>query len=263
MSTFVGCPHSKNTAGLDAWMVSFRPLPQAPMRLFCFSYAGGSSAAYREWANGKMADVEICAIELPGRGARIRERPLSEMQPLVEQVARALPLDKQFAFFGHSVGALVAFETARQLRRCGLELPTHFFASACRGPRLPDTDPPRHAMGEVDLLRELTNLGGTPQDLLSNRDFMQVFLPAIRADLSLSENYAYVEEPPLPCAMTAYGGLDDAEVKSYELAAWQCETTSRFRKKVFPGDHFYINGQQKPLLEDISSVLALYSIYIG
>jgi len=247
----------------NGWVNCYDPKPEASLRLFCFSYAGGSSAAFRDWMGNGLTDIEVCPIVFPGRGKRSQETPFASIRPLVEALVKVLPQDKPFAFFGHSVGALVAFELARQLRRLRRELPIHFFASACRGARVPQADSPRHIMPEPQLLNELRRLGGTPDDLLNDPETMRVFLPVIRADCALSETYIYEAEEPLHCSITALGGMKDREVKEEELLAWRSETSLSFTSHMFQGDHFFLDTNKSELLGAVSRTLCMHSIYAG
>jgi len=242
---------------LNRWVTCPKPNPQATLRLFCFHYAGGGAAIFRTWSDSLPQSVEVCAIELPGRGTRLMERPFTQLEPLVPTLASALfpYLDKPFAFFGHSMGGLVSFELARLLRReYGLSL-VHLFVSAHRAPQVPDPDAPIHALPNPEFLQELRRYNGTPEAVLENAELMQLLLPTLRADFAVVETYAYTPEQPLDCPITAFGGLDDREVSSDELEAWREQTNASFVLKMFPNDHFFLDSAKPLLLQSLSQKL--------
>lgn len=233
------------------------PNPQASLRLFCFPYAGGSSLIFRPWFNSLPKTVEICPIELPGRGIQMKLTPLSRLEPLLQALASALLpyLDKPFAFFGHSMGALVSFELARLLRREYDISPIHLFISGHRAPQIPDPDPPIHHLPEPEFIEELRRLNGTPKAVLENAELMQLLIPILRADFAVLETYVYRPEPTLNIPITAFGGLEDSEVSSDELQAWQEQTNGVFSRQMFSGDHFFVHSAQSLLLQSLSQEL--------
>lgn len=230
---------------------------QAKLKLFCFPYAGGNSQTYRVWPFKLPETVEVHAVNLPGRGPRLREAPFTRLTPLVDEIAEAIvpELDRPFAFFGHSMGALIAFELAHKLRKQNQPSPVHLIVSGRRAPQLPDTDPQTHDLPEKEFLEELRRLNGTPTEALEHPELMQLMLPILRADFAICETYAYEVRPLLDCPIAALGGLDDNNVKREEIAAWRERTTGSFTMRMFPGDHFYLHTAQLPLLETITALL--------
>ncbi|NJO48502.1 MAG: thioesterase [Leptolyngbyaceae cyanobacterium RM2_2_4] len=224
-----------------AWVTCPTPKPDAHLRLFCFPYAGGSSLNFRSWADHLPATVELCPIELPGRGPRMQEKPFTQLQPLIQAIAPALIpyLDKSFAFFGHSMGALVSFELAHLLRKDFGCSPSHLFVSGRRAPQLPDPDPPIHTLPDAEFIEELRRLNGTPEAVLQHDELMQLLLPTLRADFAVLETYRYTPAPPFDCPITAFGGLQDQDVGSEPLGAWREQTCADFSLHLFPGDHFF------------------------
>jgi surfactin synthase thioesterase subunit len=218
---------------------------------------------YQNWPEELRPEIEICPVQLAGREDRCLEEPYSRMGPLVEALAEALQpyLNIPFAFVGHSLGAVVCFEMVRQLRRQGLPLPAHLFVSGAAAPQLANAFPQIHRLPAEDFLDELKRLNGTPDEVLQNAELMDVLLPALRADFELFETYIHAFEYPLPCPITASGGQRDVRVSHGDLAAWRLHTTSTFRVRLFPGNHFFIRTARKPLLRtmlhDLQSVLGV------
>lgn len=228
------------------------------MRLFCLPYAGGRETVFQNWPELLPDDVEVCTVLLPGRGIRFREPPFTRMAPLVNALMRALLayVDKPFAFFGHSMGALVSFELARQLRRHYGLLPAQLFVSGCPAPQVPDVRTGRHLLTDSRFVEELRRLNGTPATLLGNSELMQLALPALRSDFAVRETYVYEDAKPLDCPISAFGGLDDTEVRYEHLESWRAQTSLSFSLHLFHGDHFFLHTACKTVLEVLSQELA-------
>ena len=227
------------------------------MRLFCFPYAGGSEAAFRTWQQKLPETIEVLPIQLPGRGTRIKEPALTRLAPLVQALSQSLrpELDLPFGFFGHSMGGLIAFELARQLRREGCALPVHLFISAKCCPKRVD-DLYSGEISDQELIQILQRYEGTPREVLENPELMQILLPVVRADMELCNTYVCDPEPPLWCPITAFGGLQDHKSGRECLEGWQTYTTGRFTLRMFPGGHFFLQSCEKSMLEAIFRELA-------
>lgn len=241
----------------NSWLAGRKVNPRARLRLFCFPYAGGAATVFRDWSEGLPTDVEVCPIQFPGRGTRLMEAPFNQLPPLIEALAKALlPLfDKPFALFGHSLGSLVSFELARQLRTNHQIRPVRLFVSAGPAPQIPHRGVPIHDLPEREFSAELHRLNGTPADILSHKELMDIVLPSVRADFSLYENYRYSPEPPLNCPISTYGGLSDQSVKRGDLEGWRDQTSMSFSIRMFSGDHFFLKTSQPLLLRTISQEL--------
>jgi len=241
----------------DPWLTVFEAKPDAALRLFCFCYAGGSTLAFRQWSKDLPRTVETCPIQLPGRGSRMREPLFTEFRPTVEAIADGIRpyLDRPFAFFGHSLGAVLAFEVARYLRREWELQPQHLFVSGHRAPSTPRREPPFSKLEDAALIDVLTRFEGSPREVLENAELMSLMLPIIRADFAVLEDYRYTSEPPLDCGISAFGGVLDQEAAREELAGWKTETTGEFSLQMFPGGHFYLHAAQPRLLQLISAQL--------
>jgi medium-chain acyl-[acyl-carrier-protein] hydrolase len=242
---------------LGPWIVLPRPQPGARLRLFCFPYAGGGASVFRSWPDGLPGAVEVCAVQLPGREGRLAETPFSDAGPLTAALHRALRphLDRPFAFFGHSNGAMMAFELARALRRSGGPMPVHLFASGRAAPHVPFAEPPIHALPEPEFLHEVRRLSGTPDELFEHPELVELLLPLLRADFALAETYGCTDEPPLDVPISAFGGVYDAEVPFESVAAWRDQTTGAFRQRMFPGGHFFLTNARDELLREVAAEL--------
>ena len=232
-----------------------KPNPKAKLRLFCFHHAGGGTLIFRNWAEELFPIAEVYLIQLPGRERRLSEPAFKRIEPLIEELKSAiLPhLNQPFAFFGYSMGSLIAFELTRHLRRDYQIYPQHLFVCAYRSPQLPKTKPPIHNLPDAEFLEELRSLNGTPEEILANDELMALLMPTLRADFAVIETYNYYDEPPLNCPVTAYGGLEGTEANREELAAWSSQTNHNFNLHMLPGNHFFINSARSQLLQLVYS----------
>lgn len=237
-----------------------KPNPQAKLRLFCFHHAGGGALSFRPWLNDLPSSVEVCLIELPGRGTRMKEALFTQFEPLIQALEKALlpSLNKPFVFFGHSMGAAVSFELARRLYQNYRLTPLHLYVSGHRAPQIPDPEPPIHNLPEPAFLNELRRYNGTPKEVLDNSELMELLVPILRADFAVLENYLYTPSAPLDCSITAFGGLQDWKVTRENLAAWQQQTNGAFSLQMFPGDHFFVYSSQSLLLQRLCKELHSY-----
>lgn len=240
------------------WLIYRRPNPQARLRLFCFPYAGGGASIFRSWPDSLPKTVEVALVQLPGRENRLREPPFTRLAQLVKSIAPAiLPhLDKPFAFFGHSMGALLGFELARELRRQRGPAPVHLFVSGRSAPPIPDKNPPTYGLPEPEFIEELRRLNGTPPEVFEYPELMELMLPIVRADFEAVQTYAYTREPPLECPITAFGGRQDEEISFEDIQAWREQTSNGFSLHMFDGDHFFLHTMQSPLLQILSRELS-------
>ena len=215
---------------------------------------------YAPWAR-TLGDrpIEVAAAALPGRDDRLREPPCADLDLVVDGLVDAIgPLaDRPYAFFGHSLGALVAFELARRLRDRGARGPSHLFVSGAFAPQIPsDTAPLRFVDGDTAFLEAVAaKYGGVPRIVLEQADLRAALVPALRADLALTETYTYRDAPPLTCPIAAYAGASDPIVSEARLAGWRVQTTGEFSCRLFAGHHFYLVRAREALLADITGRL--------
>jgi acyl transferase domain-containing protein/surfactin synthase thioesterase subunit len=246
------------TQDANPWITPLQRNPQARLRLFCFPYAGAGASIFRTWLKDVPPEIEICPIQLPGRENRLKETPFTRLSPLIQALAPFLRpyLDIPFAFFGHSLGALLSFELAREFRKQNFPSPVHLFVSGSRAPQIPDLDVPIHRLPEPKFLESLRRLNGTREEVLQNPELLQVFLPALRSDFAILETYFYATQERLDCPITAFGGMEDSKVSHEQLDAWRNQTSGEFKLQLFPGDHFFLHHHRKALLDAISNACA-------
>jgi medium-chain acyl-[acyl-carrier-protein] hydrolase len=241
----------------NPWLAFARPKAGAKLRLFCFPYSGSGATIFRSWFDGLPAFVDVFPVQPPGRETRLREPPFTRITPLVQAAADGLLsyLDKSFAFFGHSVGALVAFELACYLRHQYDLSPVHLFFSGRGAPHVPDPDPPAHNRTDAEFIEEVRRYNGTPDEVFENPELLALFLPILRADFAVNEAYTYVERRPFGCPITAFGGKQDYKRHGIDLEEWSVHTTARFSLHMFSGDHFFLHSERQRLLGVISADL--------
>lgn len=242
-----------------AWIRHPAARPDAAVRLFCFAHAGAGASVFRLWPQGLPSEVEVCAIQLPGRETRLHEPPMRELPAIVEALVAALrsELDRPFALFGHSMGAVLACELARALETGAGPSPSHLIVSGRRGPQVPDRDPPLHGLHDAAFVAELNRrYGGIPAEVMQHEELLRLLLPALRADLQAIETHRPPPRPPLAVPISALGGSDDPRATHDDLEAWRRETSGAFRTRVFAGDHFYLQQRRPELLADLAVTLA-------
>lgn len=242
----------------NKWLICEKAREAAALRLFCFSYAGGGASAYRGWADGLPSSVEVYWIQLPGRENRLSEplyTSLAELAPgIADNILNAL--DRPFAFYGHSLGGKIAFETLHELRTAG-HYPSAFFAGASPAPHLPWLHPSMHELPEKKLLDEIQKrYGGVPGQVAEDPELRALLIPTLRADLRLTET-SLPRRASIDCPLTVFGGTNDPTVSVEELEAWRCQTNGPFRRHMIPGDHFFLRGARGTLLGLIEAELRI------
>ena len=237
--------------GFGPKWVPYPPNRDATVRLFCFPYAGGGAAIFRSWHLRLPDSLEVWGLQLPGRGNRQFERPYRRTREAVPEITEALGplLDRPFAFFGHSMGAILSFEVARWMSRQWHVQPEHLFISGRRAPQVPYDDPKDYLKSDEDFVQAVKSLRGTPEEVFENTEMMQLVLPTLRADFELAQTYEYIEDVTLDCPITVLGGTSDEESLECGLEEWAAQTSSRCRSYMFEGDHFFIHSCEAVVLE--------------
>lgn len=240
-----------------SWLINYSKAANAESRLFCFPYAGGSAAIFRGWNQHLGAATEVFGIQLPGRGARMLEDPLTRISDIVDALLPDLMplLDKPFAFFGHSMGGMVAFEVARRLEQAGLASPTALFICASNGPGVPLRGGSMYQLDDAAFLSALSRMGATPSEVLNEPELMELLLPMLRADFEAIETHDYGPQPQVAVPIIAFGGLGDREVSVDSLLAWRAASGPGFQAHLFPGDHFFTAPDPRPVLALIQAAM--------
>jgi medium-chain acyl-[acyl-carrier-protein] hydrolase len=243
--------------GSEVWLVRPVPRPAARTRLFCIPYAGSGAAAYRGWAES-LESLDVSYVQLPGRENRLREEPFSDLPMLIGALAAALEgwLDRPYAFYGHSLGGLIAFELARTVRSLSWREPSHLFISANRAPHLPRQHPAMRHLPDIELLNEVhRRYGSVPPEILQNAEVRQLLVPGLRADLTLLETYRYAEAEPLGCGITCFGGSEDTMVSRDALEQWREHCKRDFRLQMLEGGHLFHQTARPSLFAAINAAL--------
>ncbi len=225
-------------------------------RLFCFPHAGAGASFFAEWAGLLPPEIELLALQLPGRQFRISEKPFTEVEPLVRTLVHALRpyLGGRTAFFGHCGGAVLAFELTRALHEAGAPGPDHLLLSGQRAPGLPAAAPDLHGLPDAEFIAELVELGGTEAEVAEG-ELMRDMLPELRADFRLWEEYEPKSEPSVGVPITVLAGRDDPRTPADTLDAWRDHTTASFRQRLFEGGHFYFREGTPELVSVITDSL--------
>ena len=246
-----------NTNISSPWIKIFQPCPQPKLRLFCFHPSAAGATLFRFWGKYLPSNIELCAIQLPGRETRIKDSLITKWDDLLPSLIQALsPFIEEypFVFFGHSLGALISFEVVCKLRREKLPIPEYLFVCGRRPPHIP-IDNLRHQAPNDILISTLREYGGTPEAVLQNQELMELFLPVLRADFTLNEKYIYFPEAPLEFPIVAFRGTNDMEVNLQKLSQWEQYTISNFTLHEFPGGHMFFQKEPKTLIEKILKFL--------
>ncbi len=237
------------------WLLRWNQNSSNRVRLFCFPFAGSGAFVFRPWIALLPPEMEICAIQPPGRENRISEQPYTSMSELVPVLLRLIePLsDLPFVFFGHSMGARVAFEVFRELRRRGKPLPFHLFLSASCAPQLGFKEI-IHLQTDDEIFEKMVQYGGTPREILEDKDMLAMMIPLLRADFTLLETCDYSPEPPLACPMTIFCATEDTLNTREEVTSWQEQAAGECTIHTIQGGHLFLKevAHRQSLLKIVS-----------
>jgi len=234
------------------------PRPHAAVRLLCLPYAGAGASAYRAWPGRMPEALGVCAVQPPGRETRLDEPLRGRLDDLTEDLCAALLpyLDRPFAVFGHSLGALVGYEFIRRLDREYGKRPVHFFASGFRAPHSAPTREALYRLSDAELMTYLSRLNGIPQVVLDEPELAKAMLRVTRADLEVVDTYRFdAALGRLQCPITVFGGTSDPTVSEERLRAWSELGDGPFRIRLFAGDHFYLIPKVAELIGEIAQEL--------
>jgi medium-chain acyl-[acyl-carrier-protein] hydrolase len=258
--------HNSSARGVEAvqrdcaggWLQWPMARGDAALRLFCFHPAGVGASVYRQWGFGLPSSVEVAAVQLPGRANRLKEPPVADIPLLVDALVSNLAshFEGRFAFFGHSMGAVLAHELAHALRNRGLPSPSHLIVSGRKAPTVPNRFPPLSHLPDHVFVAEINSrYGGIAPEILQHQDVLNLLLPCLRADIAALEKFVPPARPPLDIPIAAFGGDSDGQTPVENLEPWRQETTAGFGVRVFPGGHFYLDPLREKVLAEVEAVL--------
>ncbi len=239
--------------------LAHRARPRA--RLICVPYAGGGLTAFREWPGALPDWLEVCSARLPARESRLAEAADYTLESMVVEIAAELEhqasgMALPYALFGHSMGALICFELARELRRRGLPSPTQLFVSGRRAPQVPDPLPAICQLPPRQFLDRVLALGGLPPQVLARPELVELALPALQADFVALHRYRYREEERLSCDIHVFAGEQDPITSPELVHAWAEQTAGRCQVWMTAGDHFFIQAGRDGVLARITEAMA-------
>ncbi len=243
---------------MSAWFKRYQTSASPQLRIFCFPYAGGSAQIFSKWIDKIPYPIEIFALQSPGRGRRFNEKPLACLTTKVHILHREmLPYtDLPYVFIGHSNGALLAYELARELQKSGNCNLQHIVLSAKRAPHLPRIRTAIHDLPQTEFLARLKDYNFTPDEVLENQELMALFLPMLRADFALSDTHQFTVGPPLQTDASLYWGRADHDVPRADVLAWQELIDGSSQLLEFDDGHFFIASSEAQYLQQINQLLA-------
>lgn len=241
------------------WFIKFNSNFNSTIRLFCFSYAGGGASTFYTWQKHLEKNIELIAIQYPGRESRFSEPLVSDLTIITRELAKGFMsyLDKPYLIFGHSLGALIGFEFIRLIRQLQFTQPKHFIVSGAKAPQMPLRRKHLSQLEDAAFKEELVKYNGVPEHILNNDELINLFMPILRNDFKITEDYVYKNLAPLSCSITALSGLNDATVIKEEVLGWEKQTTKNFQHISYVGDHFFIRNHQIEIIEMIHKIAAM------
>lgn len=248
------------TMSRTPWIAYHQPLPNAQLRLCCFHHAGGGASAFRQWGQWLQPyGIELCPIQLPGRENRLGEQPTTDLPHVIDQLMQVLAryTDLPLAFFGHSMGGLIAFYLAQRFQQRGRPL-RRLIISATTPPHLAPTELAIHQLPDHAFIDAVARFNGLPHEVLQNRELMGLLLPTLRADFILCERPSGIAPTLLHTGLSVFTGLQDDRIKEADLVQWQGQTTGPVKIRKFPGDHFFLYQQPRlvvgAIIQDLLAV---------
>lgn len=237
----------------------FGAAPDARIRLLCLPHAGAGAAAYRAWGAGLPAGIAACPVQPPGREMRHREAPLTSAHELASLLAPEVIacVTPPYALFGHSTGALAAFQLARQIRKLGGLAAVHLFVSGRPAPQIPLKRTALQTVPVTELAKVLRKLGGTPEVVLRDEAMLRLIHPVLVADFAVNEEYVYQPEVPLAVPVTVFAATGDPGTSSAQAAAWADQTSAAFQLRLVKGGHFAVFERAAEIQRDMADALGV------
>lgn len=238
------------------WFKRPKPVINPSLRLFCFPYAGGNASSYVGWVKSLPEFVELIVVEPPGRAARMMEQPFDSMEALVDDLFPHFQklTDVPYIFFGHSLGGRVAYEICLRCHRLGIQLPGHFIASASRAPHIIKQRKNIYDLPEAEFIDKLRSFNGTPEEVLTNTELMELLLPMLRADFEIADTYL-ANPLPLDIPISVWAGTDDHEISKLDLQAWADCCNNQIEFEVMPGGHLFVDSHAAEVLAMLTVIL--------
>lgn len=237
--------------------VALAPNPHAAFRLVCLHHAGGSAITFRGWEQQLDPRCELWSLQLPGRGRRYSEPLIREPNRLISLLEEEfMPwIDKPYILFGHSMGALLAYELACAVERSRARAPVHLLLCGRRAPHQPSPHAPMHQLPDAELIEKVRSLDGTDEEILEHPELIELLLPILRADFQIAETHSNSIGPPLKCPISVFTGSRDPWVSEEAARAWQDLTTGPFTYKQYDGGHFLTSEQRQLIVGEVNDIL--------
>lgn len=243
-------------ADKNPWRVALNAPVEPRAQIICLPYGGGSASAFRGWTSALPAHIQLLAIDLPGRAARFAEPLLSRVEDVTAGLSKLPDFELPTLVFGHSLGALLAYEWLSALHLAGRSLPIHLVVSGRGPPHTPRMRAPIHQLPDAKFLAEVQRYQGMPGEVLQHPELVELILPILRADFTLTETYRHQPRPPLPVPLRILGGEDDPMVDTMQLAAWRELGMPDSRVETFSGGHFYLDLHRVAVVDRLVSLLS-------
>lgn len=242
---------------MSNWFIKLRNTTQAKIRIFLFHYAGGSASAFHGWEKYFRPDIDVFAVQAPGRDSRFSESPISDMGVMTDCLLNEINhyLDIPCVFVGHSMGGLIAYELARKLESMERGSILHLVLSAVRAPFLPDVRPSIYNLPYEEIIEALKDYSKTSNEVLENPDVMQLFIPMLRADFSVGDTFKFHSHPKLKCRVSLFSGMNDDFVPIVDAKAWHSLVDCPIRYIDFEGGHFFIHDEQDKFVAALREIV--------
>ena len=240
----------------NKWFIIPKPNPSADLKLICFPYAGGGVNVFTSWSKYLPENIELIIVQTPGRGSHMTAKPYINMEELIQNLLREVIVHfkKPYILFGHSLGSRVAFALMNEAYKLYNSLPLHFIASGSRSPHKKLITEPIYNLPTDDFIQKLKILNGTPNEVLENRELMNFFLPVLRADFKIADEYIYRGKTKFNCPISVLTGEYDIGVTLGDAKSWGDLFTQKVSVHTIPGDHFFINSHRDIVLKKINAI---------